>query len=160
MASPTLSKTRVNRAGEWLREVLSGSKPWEDDVADVEVGIVLAWRRQHAGPIALTVPGLRNWVEKYSSLGIKPTQRLKRLVAIGDKLLRLDGMKLARMQDIGGTRAILANRSEVEAVFAQITEKWDVDRVVDWRPEGRPDSGYRALHVMVESAIRSPKRCA
>lgn len=151
MDDPRLpSKTRVNRAGEWLRAILTGEEDWEDDVAEVEAAAVLAWREQHAGPIALTVPGLRNWVEKYSSLGIMPTQRLKRLTAIADKLVRHDGMKLARMQDIGGTRAILANHSEVEAVFARIRSHWSVDRVADWRPKGRPDSGYRALHVMVE----------
>ena len=130
---------------------ITGEEDWEDDVAEVEAGIVLAWREQHAGPIALTVPGLRNWVEKYSSLGIMPTQRLKRLTAIADKLVRHDGMKLALgSQDIGGTRAILASHSEVEAVFAHIRSHWSVDRVADWRPKGRPDSGYRALHVMVE----------
>lgn len=144
------SKTRVNKAGEWLRAVLSGEEQWDDDVAQVEVALVLAWREQHAVPIALTVPGLRNWVKKHSSLGIMPTQRLKRLTAIADKLVRHDGMKLARMQDIGGARAILADRSEVEAVFARIRSHWTVDRVADWRPRGRPDSGYRALHVMVE----------
>ena len=135
MDDPRLpSKTRVNKAGEWLRAILTGEEVWEDDVAEVEAGVVLAWREQHAGPITLTVPGLRNWVEKYSSLGIMPTQRLKRLTAIADKLVRHDGMKLARMQDIGGTRAILANHSEVEAVFARIRSHWSVDRVADWRP--------------------------
>jgi ppGpp synthetase/RelA/SpoT-type nucleotidyltranferase len=144
------SKTRVNKAGEWLRAVLSGAEEWDDDIAQVEVAVVLAWRKQHAAPIALTVPSLRNWVEKHSSLGIMPTQRLKRLSAIADKLVRHDGMKMARMQDIGGARAILADRSEVEAVFARVRSHWAVDRVADWRPKGRPDSGYRALHVMVE----------
>jgi ppGpp synthetase/RelA/SpoT-type nucleotidyltranferase len=41
-------------------------------------------------------------------------------------------------------------RDEVEAVFAHIRSQWAVERVADWRPKGRPDSGYRALHVMVE----------
>lgn len=68
MDDPRLpSKARINKAGEWLRAILTGEEDWEDDVAEVEVGAVLAWREQHAGPIALTVPGLRNWVEKPTS---------------------------------------------------------------------------------------------
>lgn len=144
----TPSKSRVNKAGDRLREFWEG-EPVDDDELAQEVGIVLAWRAQFAGPIALTMPGLRNWVERYSTLSIAPVQRLKRLPRIVEKLARHPGMKLARVQDIGGARAVLANRAEVDKVFAKIDRKWTVDRVADWRDNGRPDSGYRALHVMV-----------
>lgn len=144
------SKTRVNKAWEWLRGVLAAEIPWDDEIADVELPVILAWRQQHVAPLGQTVPGLREWVARFSTLGIQPTQRLKRVPAIGGKLVRIPGMKLARMQDVGGARAILADRVEVEAVFDRIQANWEVDRVVDWRPEGRPGSGYRALHVMVK----------
>ncbi|HTT96319.1 MAG TPA: RelA/SpoT domain-containing protein [Solirubrobacterales bacterium] len=142
------SKRRVNRAGERLREFWDG-EPVEDDELTTEIKVVLAWRAQFAGPIGLTMPGLRNWVGRYSSMSITPVQRMKRLPRIVEKLSRHPGMQLARMQDIGGARAVLRNREEVDRVYGRITRKWKVDRVSDWRQEGRPDSGYRALHVMV-----------
>jgi ppGpp synthetase/RelA/SpoT-type nucleotidyltranferase len=63
-------------------------------------------------------------------------------------------MNLARMQDVAGARAILASYDEVEAVRARIEDRWEIDRIADWRPAGRTDSGYRALHVMVEKDDR------
>jgi GTP pyrophosphokinase len=143
------SKSRVNRSGERLRAW------WNDDLIlsreelVEEVEVVWGWRAQHAYPVGLVGPGLRNWVARASTTGIMPSQRLKRLPQIVRKLARHEGMKLARMQDIAGIRAILGGPDEVDAVHEKIREHWKIDREADWRANGRPDTGWRGLHVMV-----------
>lgn len=148
--TPLPSKEAVNRAGRKLSDWLYDT---EVELADQEIDTlalhVFAWRAQHYGPLGLVMPMLRNWSDRYSTGDIKPSQRLKRFRQILDKLHRHPEMKLARMQDIGGARAVLANREEVEMVHAKIRENWGVQRIKDWREEGRPDTGYRALHLMV-----------
>lgn len=98
--------------------------------------------------MALVMPSLRNWVGRASSLGLPPAQRLKRMPQILFKLQRHPGMSLARMQDIGGCRAVLRNASEVQAVADRITHRWS-PRMADYRDVPR-STGYRALHLMVE----------
>lgn len=149
------SKERVNRAGaklaRWLVDV-------EIELSDDELNElaipVLQWREQHAYPMELVMPSLREWAARFSSSHIQPSQRLKRMHQILNKLNRHPGMKLARMQDIGGTRAVFGNRDEVEKVHELIRQSWGVDRTKDWRDNGRPDTGYRALHLMVAKRDR------
>lgn len=99
------------------------------------------------------MPSLRNWVDAESSLGINPAQRLKRLAQIVNKLARHSGMKLARMQDIGGCRAVLANAEEVERIAERIRDHWSPVGTADYREDPR-DSGYRALHLIVKKEDR------
>jgi putative GTP pyrophosphokinase len=126
----------------------------DDDLPDDElvkiVVPVFNWRAQHAYPMALVMPGLRNWVDQFSSAGIRPAQRLKRFRSIMDKLNRHPGMKLARMQDIGGCRAVLANASEVDRVASKVRRYWNPIREKDYRDTPNPITGYRALHQIVE----------
>lgn len=142
------SKTRVDKAGErlsgWmaLRDRLTEQQLYE------EVAVVRRWREQHAYPMTLAMPALRNWVARYSTLG-PPAQRLKRLIQIAHKLQRHEGMKLSRMQDIGGCRAVVDTPGEVEAIAAKIRQHWNPKRESDYRDAPRP-TGYRALHLMVE----------
>jgi putative GTP pyrophosphokinase len=156
VSSPTdlPSKEEVNRCGAKLAE-------WwglEVELSREEVGENLRpvhiWRAEHAYPMSLLMPTLRNWADRYSTSHIKPSQRLKRIPQILGKLNRHPGMKLARMQDIGGARAVFGNRDEVELVHDRIKRYWKVDRTKDWREFGRPDTGYRALHVMIAKRDR------
>lgn len=148
--SPLPSKETVNKAGRKLSEWLyDDAVEIPDEEIDTLALHVYAWRAQHYGPLGLVMPMLREWSDRYSTSNIKPSQRLKRFRQILDKLHRHPEMKLARMQDIGGARAVLSNREEVEALHAKIRNNWGVHRTKDWRDEGRPDTGYRALHLMV-----------
>jgi len=144
------SKETVNKAGRKLAEWLYDSTV---EIPEGEVDMlalhVYAWRAQHYGPLGLVMPMLREWSDRYSTANIKPSQRLKRFRQIIDKLHRHPEMKLARMQDIGGARAVLANRAEVEKLHTKIRNNWGIHRIKDWRDQGRPDTGYRALHLMV-----------
>jgi len=148
--SPLPSKETVNRAGRRLAEWLYDSTVViPDEEIDTLALHVYAWRAQHYGPLGLVMPMLRDWSDRYSTSNIKPSQRLKRFSQIIDKLHRHPDMKLARMQDVGGARAVLANRDEVERLHAKIRDTWGIHRTKDWRDDGRPDTGYRALHLMV-----------
>ncbi|MGN6201152.1 MAG: RelA/SpoT domain-containing protein [Solirubrobacterales bacterium] len=144
------SKETVNKAGRKLADWLYDSAVViPDEEIDLLALHVYAWRAQHYGPLGLVMPMLREWSDRYSTSNIKPSQRLKRFKQIIDKLHRHPDMKLARMQDIGGARAVLANRDEVEELHAKIRDNWGIHRAKDWRDHGRPDTGYRALHLMV-----------
>jgi hypothetical protein len=150
MASSVLpSKERVNKAGRRIAKWLDGEAVLSEDELQELVVPVLQWRAQHTYPMSLAMPSLRKWAERYSTSDVQPSQRLKRLPQIIDKLQRHPDMKLARMQDIGGARVVLSNRDEVEKIHRRIRMYWDIDRIKDWREEGRPDTGYRALHLMV-----------
>lgn len=150
------SKEAVNKAGRklttWLYDADTHDLT-EEEIQELAYPI-FQWRAQHYGPVGLVMPMLRQWSDQFSSSGIKPSQRLKRFRQILDKLRRHPGMDLARMQDIGGARAVLSDRDEVERVHTKIRENWDVKRTKDWRDRGRPDTGYRALHVMVAKPDR------
>ncbi len=127
----------------------------EDDAARLtdeqlfeEIRTLIEWRTQHVYPLRLTIPSLRTWTAKYSTAGITPAQRLKRAPQIVIKLRRHAGMKLSRMQDIAGARAILADAGEVELLRAEIERHWEPVRVSDYRDTPRP-TGYRGLHIIV-----------
>jgi ppGpp synthetase/RelA/SpoT-type nucleotidyltranferase len=54
------------------------------------------------------------------------------------------------MEDVAGCRAVLLDPAEVTAVAQRIKRKWSVREVSDYREEGKPGTGYRGLHVVVE----------
>jgi ppGpp synthetase/RelA/SpoT-type nucleotidyltranferase len=114
-----------------------------------EVAVVLDWRAQHAYPIKLVMPQLRRWADQHSSSGIRPAERLKRTAQIVQKLIRHPGMKLARMQDVGGARCICSDGKEVERVHQGIVDRWQPVRPADYRDDAR-STGYRGLHLMVK----------
>jgi ppGpp synthetase/RelA/SpoT-type nucleotidyltranferase len=67
-------------------------------------------------------------------------------------------MKLARMQDIGGCRAVVSDEKEVRRIAAHLRRRWTgavgnaakVVREYDYINQPKPDSGYRAFHLVVE----------
>ncbi len=132
-----------------LARWLDGEVVLSDNELQELIVPVLQWRAQHTYPMSLAMPSLRKWAERYSTTDVQPSQRLKRLPQIINKLQRHPDMKLARMQDIGGARVVLSSRDEVEKMHQRIRLYWEIERVKDWREEGRPDTGYRALHLMV-----------
>jgi hypothetical protein len=77
-------------------------------------------------------------------------QRLKRKPQIVSKLMR-SSTRLSQMQDIADCRALLADPGGVEDAFTRIIRRaaphYAVKDVDDYRAEGRPDTGYRAVHL-------------
>jgi hypothetical protein len=75
-------------------------------------------------------------------------------------------MKLTRMQDVGGCRAILQDEAEVAGVIRRIRRNWKVREIYNY--VGHPkETGYRAQHVVVvregrliEIQLRTPRQHA
>ena len=105
---PQFSKNEVNRAGEIL------ARPKDFPLADqVWASVVLTnWRACHGYPINTFQATLRAKLKNGYGKAIV-AQRLKRAPSIILKLQRFDRMRLARMQDIGGLRAVLSSLSRV-----------------------------------------------
>jgi putative GTP pyrophosphokinase len=89
-------------------------------------------------------------------------QRLKKFPTIAGKLVREPAMKLSRMADIGGVRAVLPNQASANRVAANLRRNWTITRVRDYVSEPK-DDGYRALHLinrnrgrLIEVQLRTP----
>ncbi len=145
---PGGSKTRVNRAGENVRE--GSATP--DDAAIIE-----AWRAAHRGVLNTFQAILRN---RTRGTNITVAQRHKRKRTIFDKLRRLPHMRLSRMDDVAGCRLIFSTTEEL-LVFrtrfhkARFNHKRrnDIDKY-DYikRPK---ETGYRGIHDVYEYDVRS-----
>jgi putative GTP pyrophosphokinase len=150
----TYSKNRVNRAGMNLRVLFSG-QPLEDysteDFAE-DVRVLNEFRRSHAYPLVAVTANLRHYVDKHGTGQLSVAQRLKRLPTIVDKLKRLPDMQLARMEDVGGCRAVVASTPEIMSIVDDLSKKktWRIVRARDYIADPKPDTGYRAYHFVVE----------
>jgi len=78
-------------------------------------------------------------------------QRLKRTPSIVNKLRRFDTMKLARMQDIGGLRAVVTTISKLRALEDAYTARSRFDHELtntkNYVEQPKPD-GYRSIHLV------------
>jgi putative GTP pyrophosphokinase len=118
------------------------------------------WRGVHAKPLSRVAANLSH----YSAAEGKPivTQRLKKLQTMIGKLFREPGMKLGRMEDIGGVRAVLPSQDACYRIAKQIRRNWTITRFRDYVANPKPD-GYRALHLinrnrgrLIEVQLRTP----
>jgi putative GTP pyrophosphokinase len=109
--------------------------------------LLVEYRSTVQDPLNKVAVGLRQFVERESQR-VVVAQRLKRLPTIVDKLGRYPAMKVTRIQDIGGCRAILRNRAEVEGVPRRIRRNWDVKRLDEYATTPK-ETGYRAVLVVV-----------
>src|SRR5436189_6212680 len=96
------SKNQVNRAGE----ILAAPKAFSADDQEWASRVLANWRACHGYPINTFQATLRQKLKVIDNQAIV-AQRLKRAPSIILKLQRFEGMKLARMQDIGGLRAVV-----------------------------------------------------
>lgn len=87
--------------------------------------------------------------------------RLKRLRSIEDKLRRLRGMALSRMQDVGGCRVMLSRYDAIDAVgelaraLGSDGGGQEVRRVADYIQNPKPD-GYRGVHLVFRFQAAEP----
>ena len=156
-----ISRTAIDRAGVELR------RWWDSDDEDLPFETIealtamIAFRETFQLPLNKTVAGLRSMVcsecpeLKAPGTRIPVVQRLKRQAQIINKLSRFPESKLSNMGDIGGCRAILPSRAQVDGVVRRIRHNWHVHGAIrDTRDEPAP-SGYRAVHIIV---IRDGRR--
>jgi ppGpp synthetase/RelA/SpoT-type nucleotidyltranferase len=153
-AVPQYPKNKVNWAGERLVEVVpvddTGAVEHESLMAYFEaLDIINNWRSSHNFPLNTFHVGLRKRARLIDSHCVT-AQRIKRLSSIEAKLHRFPTMTLSQMQDIGGCRAIVGNRLQVEEVASSYLEseikhtRTQTDNYIE-KPK---DSGYRGIHLI------------
>ena len=110
------------------------------------VDVVNQWRASHARPLDTFRTNLRRRV---GTRGVV-AQRLKRLPSIVSKLERLPRIRLSRMQDIGGCRAIVPTIGDAFSLASDVVDS--KVRHVLARPknyiDNPRDTGYRGLHLI------------
>ena len=145
---PGGSKSRVNRAGDAVREGTATN----DDIRVID-----EWRAAHRAVLNTFQALLRN---RTRSTAVSVAQRHKRRTTIYDKLNRLEGMKLARMDDIAGCRLIFPDLASLHAfrddfLNARFNHKRknDIDKY-DYikRPKS---TGYRGIHDIYSYDVNS-----
>jgi hypothetical protein len=148
---PENSKSAVNRAGE----ILISDTLWAKDNNDA-LKTINNWRYSHIYPMQKIKQTLERRAQKIDDATII-AQRLKRLPSIESKLRILGSSRLARMQDIGGCRAILETVGDVyELCEAYVIAEGKrpegrskLSRITDYIQEPR-DTGYRSIHLLME----------
>jgi ppGpp synthetase/RelA/SpoT-type nucleotidyltranferase len=142
-----------------------------DDALTQAAWDLFSWRDTFRVPLTKTVMGLRSFVKtevpelRASGAQIPVGQRLKREPQIISKLERYRKMKMSRMQDVGGCRAIMPGGAEqVAGVRARIEKRWDVVDLQDY-VRAPQSTGYRAIHIVVlrdsrriEVQLRTPRQ--
>lgn len=151
---PLISRTQVRKAGKAIVK---------HDIAPDDRGEALAvvnnWRAAHSFPLNSLQMNLRKHTNRVDTNALV-YQRLKRMPSIEAKLKREPTMDLARMQDLGGARAVVGGVKDVNAVVRSLSTSRMRHRVVghdDYIAQPKR-SGYRGVHLTYafESA-RSPE---
>jgi Region found in RelA / SpoT proteins len=142
--SPQYSRSRVDSAGEILR-----SEPIDSQKMDEALTIINNWRSSHSRPLYTFRLGLRRHAERIDESALV-AQRIKRLSSIALKLRLSRGMKLSRMHDIGGCRAVVGSTrlvAELVKRYKSSDIKHKLLREDDYiaHPKG---SGYRSFHLI------------
>jgi ppGpp synthetase/RelA/SpoT-type nucleotidyltranferase len=145
------SKKRVDRAGQFLvkavHAVIAGRQLVGQEGTELveAIEVVDWWREEHARPLSRVAANLRYAVAEEENAVV--AQRLKKVPTIGGKLLREPRMKLSRMADIGGVRAVLPDQDAVYRTGARLRKNWTITKTRDYIAEPKED-GYRALHLI------------
>ncbi|MBK6972019.1 MAG: RelA/SpoT domain-containing protein [Sterolibacteriaceae bacterium] len=143
---PGGSKSRVNRAGDNVRTEIASAE---------DLQVIDEWRAAHRSVLNTFQAILRN---RTRDTGITVAQRHKRKRTIFDKLHRLPGMRLSRMDDVAGCRLIFKNLKALNSFRADFhrarfnhkrrneLNKYDYIK----HPK---DTGYRGIHDVYEYAL-------
>ncbi len=113
------------------------------------IEVLANWRACHGYPMNTFQATLRQKLKAIDKDAIV-AQRLKREPSIILKLQRFEGMQLARMQDIGGLRAMVGSIAKVrklEAAYRSAKFKHILTSSKDYINNPK-DDGYRSLHLI------------
>ncbi|MFL7011903.1 RelA/SpoT domain-containing protein [Enterovibrio norvegicus] len=143
------SKTSIDRAARDIRQGCNGSEREE------AINKIQNFRELHAYPLMLMKNHLVRTSNRVSS-EIIVARRLKRLPTIINKLERpsLDGestnaIKLTRMQDIGGCRAIVKNLKQLKNLQNLLEKSRSVHKIIRVSDYLTPkESGYGGVHLV------------
>ncbi|MBI5520588.1 MAG: RelA/SpoT domain-containing protein [Desulfovibrio sp.] len=141
---PCYSKKAVNRAGAIL-----ASADIDFEKFTWALDVLANWRASHSYPINTFQATLRKKLKGIDRTGIV-AERLKRTLSIIAKLERYQSMELARMQDIGGLRAIVRGVAQVrmlEILYREAKFEHELTNSKDYISSPKPD-GYRGVHLI------------
>ncbi|OBG76257.1 MULTISPECIES: RelA/SpoT domain-containing protein [unclassified Mycobacterium] len=150
-----VSKNKLNRCGELVRRYAYEDADVSDAAIDEALHVIHSFREAHAYPLLKVRNGLTSMVRTEIADDVIG-QRLKRVPRIIRKLQRTVGSPtgttmLARLEDIGGVRAILRDGDELNRVRRRVEKNWKQQ----FRREPRDyitspkEIGYRAVHFVV-----------
>ena len=145
---PGGSKSRVTRAGERIRR---------DTATPDDFQVIDEWRAAHRGVLNTFQAILRN---RTRDTKISVAQRHKRKMTIFDKLKRLPGMQLARMDDVAGCRLIFRSIEDLQE-FRRNFHKAKFNHKLRNDPdkydyiESPKNTGYRGIHDIYEYDVNS-----
>lgn len=167
--TPQYSRTQVDAAGDILLRITDPQTGDESVELEHALTIINNWRASHRFPLNSMQVTLRGRALKIDPKAVVP-QRLKRLPAIESKLRLHPGMKLSRMHDIGGCRAIVRDVRAVRKLIkkyeeslaknphkrARFVKKYDYTD----GPPGPKCDGYRSVHLVYQYRSESKNsRC-
>lgn len=145
------SKTQIDNAGKAL-----ATKTFKSDDFEIDSEIIFDdYRKSHLQPLTDTTMQIQSWLEGFEN-HYYIAQRLKRKPQILRKMRRFS-VRLTQLQDIGGNRIIVDTNEQVETLRRFIKEKlsknenFSIHRETDYRVLGRDDTGYRALHIILNA---------
>lgn len=141
---PNFTRGQINRAGIQLLDAAAS-----DELKAEALALINHWRACHAYPINTFQATLRWRLRKICNEPLVAT-RLKRLPSITNKLGANHGMQLARMQDVGGLRAVVDSVAQVRKLQEIYCDGGLVHELVgvdDYIENPKP-SGYRSLHLI------------
>lgn len=148
------SRNEVNKAGDLLRKKpMTATHAYIQEWAKAR-GILDNWRSCHSYPINTFQATLRDKLYKLGLANAIVAQRLKRTPSIISKLRRFKSMQLARMQDIGGLRAVVDTLTQVQKLRdsyhkSLVGRMFKHQLVAERDYIGNPkDSGYRSVHLV------------
>lgn len=149
------SKTKIDKAGKAL-----ALAQFENDDHELESEIIFdEYRLSHLQPLTDATLEVQAWLSEFR----RPyyiAQRLKRKPQILRKMQRFS-VRLSQLQDIGGNRVIVNRNEDLEALRRFIRERlsksrgFSIVRETDYRVRGRDDTGYRALHLILNCEGRT-----
>ncbi|MBS4802587.1 MAG: RelA/SpoT domain-containing protein [Stenotrophomonas maltophilia] len=140
------TRGQIRRAGE----ILYQGNP--EQIAAV-MPIITNWRAAHAYPLNTFQATLRQRLKKLGNRTAERSlvgERLKRLPSIEAKLHRQRGMKLERMQDVAGLRAVVPDISalkKIHEIYCERALRHELRNTYDYVQSPKED-GYRSIHLV------------
>jgi ppGpp synthetase/RelA/SpoT-type nucleotidyltranferase len=138
------SKSQVDNAGKTLSQENPPPEKWESSMQ-----ILSSWRAHHASPLDTITKQVSSKAKAIDQQAIV-AKRLKRLSSIIKKLNFLKKSRLSAMQDIGGCRAILSNKDQVDKLTDTLLLDNRYKLRDDYIKTPKPN-GYRSVHIINKS---------
>lgn len=142
-AKPEYSRSQIDRSGKLLAE--------RTGLNNEARTVINNWRSSHAFPLNTFQTNMRAKTKAVDRTGFV-AQRIKRLPAIQHKLERFPHMRLSRMQDVGGCRAVVGSVQQVRDLRQLLKESRAKHRLADEYDyiEAPKEDGYRSHHVVYQ----------